>query len=154
MQVLNLKMEKKGFFPPSFVPASLTLLQRGLGNEPSPLFVELVPCPAGSSRQRKKPIPTRQCSDFHQTSGFYRKSIVVTFPSPPFPLWFSPARVSPHFPAGWGTGVDAPRDAKHDPGILLDLGLSRAGFQEGRSPSQAVVDDRSGAFRSGSQRGR
>lgn len=37
MQVLNLKMEKKGFFPPIFVPASPTLLQRELGNEPSPL---------------------------------------------------------------------------------------------------------------------
>lgn len=50
--------------------------------------------------------------------------------------------------------MDAHGDAKHDPRILLGLGLSRAGFQEGRSPSQAVVDDRADAFRSGSQRGR
>lgn len=85
---------------------------------------------------------------------FTENQTVGTFPGPAFPLCFSPARFSPHFPAGWGTGVDAHGDAKHDPRILLGLGLSRAGFQEGRSPGQAVVDDSSEAVRSGSQRGR
>lgn len=124
-----------------------------LSQLPSPcLGMNLLPCEwswcLARSRQKKKPTPGRFSSNLWILQKI---KTLGTFPSPAFPLCFAPAHFSP---AGWGTGVDAHGDAKHDPRVLLGLGLSRAGFQEGRSPSQAVVDDRSDAFRSGSQRGR
>lgn len=104
------------------------------------------------NRQKKKPVPTSQCSkNFHQTSRFYRKSNSgdLPFPNLSFLCGFHQLISLPIFQlVGAAHG-----DAKQDPRILLGLGLSRAGFQEGRSPSQAVVADGSEALRSGSQGG-
>lgn len=153
VRVLNVKVGKKQGFLSIFVLVSLTLLHGAL------LGVNLLPCEwswclARSRQKKSQSQPDNTQKILIKPPDFTENQTVGTFPRPAFPLCFSPARFSPHFPAGWGTGVDAHGDAKHDPRILLGLGLSRAGFQEGRSPGQAVVDDSSEALRSGSQRGR
>lgn len=110
--------------------------------------------PSWQQQAEEKANPNQTMLRFSSNLWILQK---INSGDPPFPTFspvvFTSSFFSP-FSSWLGTGVDAPRDAKHDPGILLGLGLSRAGFQEGRSPSQAVVDDRSGALRSGSQRGR
>lgn len=112
---------------------------------------------AAGGRDKSQPQLDDAQKIFSKPPNFTANHLAETF-LPPYPPCLSPVRFSPHF-FGWlghpwqgsRDARDAHGGARHDPGILPGLDLLRAGFQQWRSLSQILVDDRSGAFVIGSQ---